>query len=217
VTQPARITLHRALSGRQHARRQRIVDAAMRLAAAGGYDAVMMKRVAARAGVALGTVYRYFASKDHLLAEALVAWGGVLGERLRLAPPRGASPGERVAQVFRRMARGVEAQPELGVALTRALLSCDPSAFANRSGLSAMMRGWIELALGDDPVRDRAGVVALLEHVCFSCMISLVNGHRSPREVGDELERAARLLLDPPRAEPAASRRRAESSASEAE
>jgi len=187
--------LHRPLSGRQHARRQRIVGAAMRLAAAGGYDAVRMKRVAARAGVALGTVYRYFASKDHLLAEALVAWGGVLGERLRLAPPRGASPGERVAQVFRRMARGVEAQPELGVALTRALLSCDPSAFANRSGLSAMLRGWIELALGDAPVRDRAGVVALLEHVCFSCMLSLVQGHRTPREVGDELDRTARLLL----------------------
>jgi hypothetical protein len=59
-----------------------------------------------------------------------------------------------------------------------------------------MMRGWIELALGDDPVRDRAGVVALLEHVCFSCMISLVNGHRTAPEVGEELERAARLLLD---------------------
>jgi hypothetical protein len=38
--------------------------------------------------------------------------------------------------------------------------------------------------------------VAVLEHVCFSCMISLVNGQRSPREVGLELERTAKLLLD---------------------
>jgi hypothetical protein len=58
-----------------------------------------------------------------------------------------------------------------------------------------MMREWIELAIGDSPVRDREGVVAVFEHVCFSCMISLVNGHRTPREVGDELERTARLLL----------------------
>jgi AcrR family transcriptional regulator len=192
---PATLTLHRALSAGQRARRQRIVEAALGLAAEGGYDAVMMKDVAARAGVALGTVYRYFASKDHLLAESLVAWGGALGARLRQAPPRGAAPGERVAEVFRRMARGVEAQPELGVALTRALLSSDPSAFANRAGLSAMMRDWIGLALGDAPVRDREGVVAVLEHVCFSCMISLVNGQRTPREVGEELERTARLLL----------------------
>jgi AcrR family transcriptional regulator len=192
---PATLTLRRALSARQRARRQRIVDAATRLAAEGGYDAVMMKDVAARAGVALGTVYRYFASKDHLLAESLVGWGRALGARLRQSPPRGAAPAERVAQVFRRMARGVEEQPELGVALTRALLSCDPSALANRSGLSEMMREWIELALDEAPVRDREAVVAVLEHVCFSCMISFVQGHRTPREVGDELERAARLLL----------------------
>ena len=191
----ATATLHRTLSGRQQERRQRIVDAAMQLAASGGYDAVMMKEVAADAGVALGTVYRYFASKDHLLAEALVAWGGVLAQRLRQHPPRGETPGERVAQVFRRMARGVEARPELGIALTRALLSCDPSAFANRSGLSRMLREWIGLALGDAAVSDREAVIAVLEHVCFSCMISLVNGHRTPRQVGAELERTARLLL----------------------
>jgi hypothetical protein len=58
-----------------------------------------------------------------------------------------------------------------------------------------MMREWIELALGDATVRDREGVVSVLEHVCFSCMISLVQGQRTPREVGDELERTARLLL----------------------
>jgi AcrR family transcriptional regulator len=145
--------------------------------------------------VSLGTLYRYFASKDHLLAEALLAWGSALGLRLRQSPPRGATPGERVAAVFRRMARGVAEQPALGAALTRALLSCDPSALANRSGLSAMMREWIELALGDAAVRDREQVIAVLEHVCFSCMISLVQRQRSPREVGEELERTARLLL----------------------
>jgi len=193
---PSLLTLHRSLSARQQARRQRIVDVATALAATGGYDAVMMKDVAARAGVALGTVYRYFSSKDQLLAESLVAWGGRLAERLRLSPPRGATPGERVASVFRRMARGVAAEPQLGIALTRALLACDPRAFANRSALSSMLRDWIELALGSAPVRDREGAVAVLEHVCFSCMISLVNGQRSPREVGLELERTAKLLLD---------------------
>lgn len=195
ATAPVTVTLHRALSATQRARRERIVAAATRLAADGGYDAVMMKDVAARAGVSLATVYRYFASKDHLLAEALVEWGSALGRRLRQSPPRGATPGERMAGVFRRMARGVAEEPALGVALTRALLSCDPSAFANRSGLSAMMRDWIELALGDAPIPDREGVIAVLEHVCFSCMISFVQGHRSAREVGDELERTARLLL----------------------
>jgi AcrR family transcriptional regulator len=82
-----------------------------------------MKEVAERARVSLGTLYRYFASKDHLLAEALLVWGSELGRRLREAPPRGADAAERVANVFRRMARGVEEEPSWvsspGTALAR--------------------------------------------------------------------------------------------------
>jgi AcrR family transcriptional regulator len=193
--EPETHTLRRRLSAGQQARRDRILAAATALAAVGGYEAVAMKDVASRARVSLGTVYRYFASKDHLLAETLLRWGGELGRRLREAPPRAADPAARVASVFRRMARGVEAQPRLGVALTRALLSDDPSAFANRAGLEAMQRDWILQALGDAPVEDREGVIRVLQHVCFSCMIMLANGQRTPQQVGEELARCTRLLL----------------------
>lgn len=188
-------TIHRQLSPAQRERRQRIIDAATELAAKGGYEAVGMKEVAADAAVSLGTLYRYFASKDHLLAEALRAWGDVLGQRLRAHPPRARSAAARVAAVFRRMARGVEQQPELGVALTRAMLSTDPSAFANREDLARMMGEWIEIALADEMIEDRDGVIAVLQDTCFGCMVRLANGQRTPRQVGDELERAAQLLI----------------------
>ena len=58
------------------ARKQRLLDAATALAAEGGYDAVQMRDVAARAEVALGTLYRHYASKDQLLLAALAAPGG---------------------------------------------------------------------------------------------------------------------------------------------
>ena len=64
----------RTLTRAQQARRQRVVDAAMTLGLDGGYEAVQMRDVAALADVAMGTVYRYFTSKDHLLAAALVHW-----------------------------------------------------------------------------------------------------------------------------------------------
>ena len=73
----------------QAARRQRVVAAAMELGSAGGYDAVQMRDVATTADVALGTIYRYFSSKDHLLAEALVEWVRDLGRRVQARPPRG--------------------------------------------------------------------------------------------------------------------------------
>lgn len=188
-------TVHRQLTPAQQERRLAVIEAAMELASNGGYEAVLIKDVAARAGVSLGTLYRYFSSKDHLLAEALQVWSERLGRRLKASPPRGDTPAERVASVLRRMARGVEREPELGVALTRALLSPDPGALANRDELAAEMRGWIDLALGDAPVRDREGVVSVLEHLCFAHMITLANGQRTPQQVGAELECAARLLL----------------------
>ena len=195
ASQRSTLTVRRQLTRSQQARRQRILEAATQLAARGGYEAVMMKDVAQRAAVSLGTVYRYFASKDHLLACALEIWGRRLSRRLEQAPPRAGGPAERVAAVFALMARGVERQPELGVALTRALLSQDPSALDNRDELRDMMRGWIDTALGDADIPDRDGVTDVLQHVSFSSMVSLALGRASPSEVGRELERATRLLL----------------------
>ena len=54
-----------AIPASQAARRERILDAAMDLAADGGWDSVQMREVAERAEVALGTLYRYFPSKVH--------------------------------------------------------------------------------------------------------------------------------------------------------
>ena len=79
----------RSLTRAQEARRQRVIDAAMELGLEGGYEAVQMRDVAARAHVAMGTVYRYFSSKDHLLAAALVFWVEQLDARLAQVPARG--------------------------------------------------------------------------------------------------------------------------------
>src|SRR5688572_2175977 len=55
----------------QAERRKRIIDATIALASKGGYDAVQMRAVAEKADVALGTLYRYFPSKIHLLVVGL--------------------------------------------------------------------------------------------------------------------------------------------------
>src|SRR5690348_17398839 len=58
-------------SAAQRDRRKRILDATIALATQGGFDAVQMRAVAEQADVALGTLYRYFPSKIHLLVSAL--------------------------------------------------------------------------------------------------------------------------------------------------
>src|SRR5271165_6644051 len=120
----------RALTRAQQARRQRVVDAAMALALDGGYEAVQMRDVAARAHVAMGTVYRYFTSKDHLLAAALVHWVEQLDQRLAQMPPRGADASERVLDVLERALRAMARQPKLVSAVFMSLASPDRAAIA---------------------------------------------------------------------------------------
>ncbi|HYI36339.1 MAG TPA: TetR/AcrR family transcriptional regulator [Thermoleophilaceae bacterium] len=57
------------MEARQAATRERIVASAHEQVAAGGYASASVQAVAARAGVAVGTVYRHFPSKAELVAE----------------------------------------------------------------------------------------------------------------------------------------------------
>ena len=61
--------------------RQRIIDTALQLFAAKGYDQTTMRDIAAEAGCSLGLTYRYFASKEDLVLE-LYRWLAVQLEEL---------------------------------------------------------------------------------------------------------------------------------------
>src|SRR5712664_4710372 len=82
-------------SAAQRERRKRILDATLALASKGGYDAVQMRTVAERANVALGTLYRYFPSKIHLLVSGLAREFERNQEKLDRTTIPGATPYER--------------------------------------------------------------------------------------------------------------------------
>ncbi len=77
------------LTERQEARRRRILQACARLASRGGFDAVQMREVAESSQVALGTLYRYFPSKIHLLVATMQDQLEHLHATLRKKPPAG--------------------------------------------------------------------------------------------------------------------------------
>ena len=118
-------TAAEALTTSQAARRQRVLVSALELAADGGYEAVQMRDVATTAGVALGTIYRYFPSKDALLAAAMVEWMEDLERRVSQRGPRGDTTAERVYDVLRRAVSTMERQPQLAEAVITALTSDD--------------------------------------------------------------------------------------------
>src|SRR5664279_3943601 len=72
-------------------REEAILAAATTIAAEGGMAAVQIAAVAARAGIAAGTVYRYFPSKTDLIAELVAAVAG--RELSAMAAAGDAAPG----------------------------------------------------------------------------------------------------------------------------
>jgi TetR/AcrR family transcriptional regulator, cholesterol catabolism regulator len=186
----------RSLSRTQTATRRSLIDAGVTLAADGGYDAVGMRQVAARAGVSAATAYQYFTSKDHLLVDALVELVTDTTTAIEKRPRRaGRTTADRVATTLRRAVQRVEREPNLYVALTRAYISGSPEVAHARGALEASTRRWIESALEGSNVDDADGVSAVLEAVLFAAMVGLVTGGTAPHEVGDTLERAVRTLL----------------------
>ncbi len=191
------LVVRRTLSDEQVERRALVVAAAMELAETGGYDAVVMKTVAERSGVALATLYRWFASKDHLLTEVLLSWGSDLSLALGSDPPTGADPVARVAEALRMVMKTAASRPRLASAVVAAALAAEPAVLDAQTDFHEMVVAWIDIALGDDDLPDRDEVVKVLELVCFASIIRLVSGGESAESAGDQLESAARMLIRP--------------------
>ncbi len=185
-----------ALARSQAARRRRVIDATLELAAGGGFDGVQMRDVAAEAGVALGTVYRYFESKERLLLEANLEQVEALRELLADRPPAGENPADRVVDVLRRASRTQTRRPEATAAMVRALGTARPEESDAVARVSESMTAIITGAMheGVPTERDRA-VARVLSQVWLSSLIGWVGGVDGPGVVGDDLERAARLLI----------------------
>src|ERR1700730_10835495 len=121
-SQPAAVADAEIGSAAQRERRKRILDATLALASKGGYEAVQMRAVAERADVALGTLYRYFPSKIHLLVSALAREFERTQEKLDRAPIPGDTPYDRMLYVLGRTTRAMQREPMLTEAMTRALM-----------------------------------------------------------------------------------------------
>jgi AcrR family transcriptional regulator len=185
------------LTPEQLDRRRRIVDAAFELGADGGYDAVQMRDVAATANVSLATIYRYFSSKDHLLAAAMSEWTARLQTRVAQSPPKGATAADQLVDVLQRACRALERQPKLSAALVRALSATDVGVQESAGEVTRLIQAMGGTILADLDEQVQTDILAVLSHVWYSSLIAWARGRRDFDFVGSELERAVRVLVEP--------------------
>jgi TetR/AcrR family transcriptional regulator, cholesterol catabolism regulator len=183
-------------SAAQRDRRKRILDATLALASKGGYDAVQMREVAERADVALGTLYRYFPSKIHLLVGALTVELERMQEKLDRKPIPGDTPADRMLYVLSRATRTMQRDPMLAEAMTRAFMFADPSAAAEVNSVARLMEGMLTAAMHDgEPTADERAIARIIGDVWLSNLVAWVTRRASADDVQAHLELAARLLL----------------------
>ncbi|MGH7657311.1 MAG: TetR/AcrR family transcriptional regulator [Gemmatimonadales bacterium] len=94
------------------ATRQRLIRAALELYTEAGFRGTTTPMLAQRAGVAEGTIYRHFTSKEHLLNEAyrgVQRWGSRLVREAE--EHRGDTPSERLARVAHQLFEAAERDP----------------------------------------------------------------------------------------------------------
>ncbi|WP_395107284.1 TetR/AcrR family transcriptional regulator [Actinomadura sp. SCN-SB] len=114
------------MPGWQAARRNRIVEAALGALERQEYERIRIGEVARAAGVALGTLYRYFSSKEHLYAAVLQAWLDS-GRRLR-GRTASRTPEERVRARVRAAISAFERRPQFFKVTVLLQGSTDPNA-----------------------------------------------------------------------------------------
>jgi AcrR family transcriptional regulator len=188
-------------------RLRRIVDAAIALAEAGGFEGVRLRDVADASGVALGTLYKYFRSKEDVLLFAVNEDSAELLRVMAERPPRGARASERLVELFARATRGLTRRPNFARAALRAIAASDASSAVQQAAFHLRMTRMIVAALrGEAPdvaptlstpsgtAREQR-IALVLQHVWFAALIGWASGLHPIGAVTQRMQEAVELLL----------------------
>jgi len=184
-------------------RARRIVDTAVELAEKGGFEAVRLRDVAATSGVALGTLYRHFRSKEDLLVAALAAQVEQLERRMEAHPVSGATALERVTSFFSTATQGLCRRPMLARAILRAAASGQPELAEKVACFHGAITTQIKSAiLGPNGGNGHSHAVSrdddtavVLEQVWYTALVGWAGGLHGQEEVISKVRLALKLIL----------------------
>jgi len=180
----------------QRERRKRILDATLAIASKGGYEAVQMRAVAERADVAVGTLYRYFPSKVHLLVSALGREFERIDAKTDRASLSGGTPYQRLNIMVSKLNRSMQRNPLLTEAMTRAFVFADASAAGEVDHVGKLMDSMFARAMSEgEPTEDQFHIARVISDVWLSNLLAWLTRRASATDVSKRLDLAMRLLI----------------------
>jgi AcrR family transcriptional regulator len=186
------------MTSRQLIRRAKIIEAVLDLIAEVGADTVQMRDVSKRSGVALATVYRYFNSKDYLLAAALEDWQKRLTRRI-LASRAGHSntdPLPGILDYLRRAQRAFHRNPNMTALMFQTTTSTDPEARATVDQMNRTNTEMFNRLLEGIAPEDIPNITFGLNAALSSSLAGVLAGMMTLEESLGRVEWVARVLLE---------------------
>lgn len=187
---PAPETLRRD----QLERRQRIVRSALRALAKSEFDQVRISEVAADADVALGTLYRYFVSKEHLFAAAFVEWQGALKRKLETERPPGETEADRLREIFHRTIRAFQLQPQFYRLVVMLSATTDPYAADLYGSVASQFRDVVRTAFDGPFDADHEAIYGTVNAVLDQSLRSWVANRAAIDDVYRNIDDTIRLI-----------------------
>lgn len=172
-----------------------ILNATLHAATCGGYSAVQMRAVADVAGIGVGTLYRHFPSKPHLLVAVLRR------EFDRLAADcawhhHDTTPAQRVAALTSRLHAEWQLDPKLTEATARAVVVADATAAPAVAQATDILHQLFAHALGGDTVTDHHRDLAGLLTDVWLANVTAFSSHRlTAAQARERIDRGTELLL----------------------
>ena len=161
------------------------------------YEDIQMRDVADGAGVALGTLYRYFASKEHLFAAVLSRWGHGLDSGVKRAPLQGASVDEQLIDLYSRTISAFERVPEFFRLRSIIEESSDPYARTLYGEYAAEVGGVLAAPLDALAPDDRSAVNDVLLATLNAVLRAWTTGTITVTEAQQRMQRTVRLIFSP--------------------
>lgn len=179
----------------QRERRKRILDATLAIASKGGYEAVQMRAVAERADVAVGTLYRYFPSKVHLLVSALAREFERIDAKTDRSPVAGGTPYQRLSFMVGKLNRAMQRNPLFTEAMARAYVFADASAAGEVDHVEKIIDSMFARAMSDEPTEEQYHIARVISDVWLSNLLAWLTRRASASDVSKRLDLTVRLLI----------------------
>ncbi|MDI2132068.1 TetR family transcriptional regulator [Yinghuangia seranimata] len=186
-----------SMTRQQLERRRKVTEAVLDLVAESGPDTLQMRDVTARSGVALATLYRYFASKEHLLAAAAVDWQGRLVRQVAAETARrgGGAPGDRVLRFALRGLRAYQRGPHHARLMVGLFGSTDPYASEAVAAMDGVYARELAALMPDVPPPVARAVLVTVPAVVSTGLVGWVTDRKTWPELVRDVEDVTRLLF----------------------